>query len=134
MEGEEGGAVPLSEHEERILHDLEERLKAHDPKFADRVQNETVYRYAGRNCWWSALGFVVGLAILIGFFATNVGVGFLGFLIMLGSAVFFEQNLRRMGKAGLHDVRRSIRQKGGAAAAQDGWEKFRKRFRREEES
>ena len=36
--------MPLSEHEQRILSELEESLSQQDPTFADRVANETVYR------------------------------------------------------------------------------------------
>jgi len=100
--------VPLSEHEQRILAELEESLVRQDPEFAERVRSETVYRYAGRYCKWAALGFLAGLAIVIAFFSQSVFVGLIGWAIMFVSAVVFERNLRRMGKAGLHDLTRSL--------------------------
>lgn len=103
--------MPLSDHEQRILAQLEESLVRQDPQFAERVRSETVYRHAGRYCKWAALGFVGGIAILVGFYPHSVGVGFLGVAMMFVSAVVFERNLRRMGKAGWHDITRSI-QKG----------------------
>ena len=48
--------MPLSEHEQRILAELEESLVRQDPEFAERVRSETVYRHAGRYCKWAAVG------------------------------------------------------------------------------
>src|SRR5580658_628529 len=82
--------VPLSEHEQRILAELEESLVRQDPDFAERVRTETVYRHAGRYCKWAAVGFVAGIAILIAFYPKSVAVGFLGVALMFSSAVVFE--------------------------------------------
>jgi hypothetical protein len=131
--------VPLSEHEQRVLAELEESLVRQDPDFAERVRSETVYRHAGRYCKWAAVGFVAGIAILIAFYPKSVAVGFLGVALMFSSAVVFERNLRRMGKAGWHDLTRSPqkdRPEGEQATGIEGavvnartW--FRSRFRRE---
>jgi len=56
--------LPLSEHEQRILHELEQSLYQEDPDFAERVRSETVYRHAGRYCIWSALVFVAALVFM----------------------------------------------------------------------
>jgi len=122
--------VPLSEHEQRVLQELEHALYQEDPAFADRVRSESVYRYAGRYLKWSVLGFIVGLAVMLVFFTTSVALGFLGVLIMFGSLVTFWTNLRRMGKAGLEDIGRSLRGDGLGHALNDtrGW--LRDRFRR----
>ena len=122
--------MPLSEHEQRVLQELEQALYQQDPAFADRVRNETVYRHAGRFLKWSVLGFVVGLGIMIAFFTESVAVGFLGVLIMFGSLVTFWTNLRRMGKAGLEDIGRSLRAEGIGNALNDGRTWLRDRFRR----
>jgi len=52
--------MPLSEHEQRILAELEESLVRQDPEFAERVRSETVYRHAGRYLKGAAVGFVAG--------------------------------------------------------------------------
>lgn len=100
--------MPLSEHEQRILAELEDSLVRQDPAFAERVRSETVYRHAGRYCKWAAVGFVAGVAILVAFYSQSVVVGLLGVAVMFASAVVFERNLRRMGKAGWHDFTRSL--------------------------
>ncbi len=122
--------MPLSDHEQRVLQELEQALYQQDPAFADRVRSETVYRHAGRYLKWSVLGFVVGLAVMIAFFTTSVVLGFAGVLIMFGSLVTFWTNLRRMGKAGLEDIGRTLRAEGIGNALSDSRTWLRDRFRR----
>lgn len=124
--------MPLSEDEQRILHEMERALEEHDPEFADRVRSETVYRHAGRYCKWAALGFFAGLALLVVSFATSLAAGFAGFLIMLFSVIVFERNLRRMGRAGWHDISRSMRGQGISEALGDTRRRLRERFKRGE--
>jgi hypothetical protein len=112
--GSKRRAVPLSDHEQRILAELEESLVRQDPDFAERVRSETVYRHAGRYCKWAALGFVAGIAVLIAFYPHSVPIGFLGVALMFASAVVFERNLRRMGKAGWQDLTRSLHRQSEA--------------------
>ena len=54
--------MPLSEDEQRILQEIEQQLYASDPQLARDVSSTTIYRHAGRNLKWAALGFVLGLA------------------------------------------------------------------------
>ncbi len=122
--------MPLSEHEQRVLQELEQALVQEDPKFADRVRSESVYRYAGRYLKWSVLGFIAGLVVMLAFFTTSVAVGFLGVLIMFGSLVVFWTNLHRMGKAGWEDIGRSLRKEGFGNAVSDTRTWLRERFRR----
>ena len=131
--------MPLSEHEQRILAELEESLSQQDPTFADRVANETVYRHAGRQCKWAAFTFVLGLVELIAFYSVSVILGLLGVAIMFGSAVVFERNLRKMGRASWHDITRSLHdeERSGAeggieTAVHDARDWFRSRFHRRE--
>ena len=111
--------MPLSEHEQRILAELEESLVRHDPKFAERVRSEAVYPHASRNCKLAVVGFVVGLVILVALYSGSVAAGLAGVVVMFVSAVFFERNLRRLGTTGWHDIVRSRRDRdrvpGGAA-------------------
>ena len=133
--------MPLSDHEQRILAELEESLVRQDPEFAERVRSETVYRHAGRYCKWSAVTFVLGIAILVGLYSKSVLLGFLGVVVMFGSAVVFERNLRRMGRAGWHDLTRprdgeqskaSAASSGIEGAVTEARDWFRSRFHRRE--
>jgi tetrahydromethanopterin S-methyltransferase subunit B len=125
-----GAGLPLSEHEQRVLQELEQALVQEDPAFANRVRSENIYRYAGRYLKWSILGFVVGLTVMLVFFTTSVAVGFVGVLIMFASLVVFWTNLHRMGKAGLEDIGRSLRKDGIGNALNDTRTWLRDRFRR----
>jgi Flp pilus assembly protein TadB len=127
----EGEDVPLSEHEQRILEQIERNFYQDDPGFADRVRKETVYRHAGRNLKWAGLAFVCGLALLIATFTDSVLLGLLGFLVMLGAAVAFERNLRRMGKAGLAELTSSVRDRGMPQSWTELKHRVRERFHRE---
>ena len=126
--------MPLSEHEQRILAELEESLVKHDPDFAERVRTKTLHSHAGSQCKWSALTFAAGLAILVAFYAQSVAAVLVGIAIMFASAVNFERNFRRLGKAGRLDFSRSRREPGTPSGLETSlrgtrdW--FRSRFRR----
>jgi hypothetical protein len=132
--------VPLSEHEQRILAELEESLSKQDPTFAHRVANESVYRHAGRQAKWAAFFFVVGVVGLVALYPVSIFYGLIGVAVMFASAVIFERNLRRMGKAGWHDVTRSLHEEersgasgGIESAVHDARDWLRSRFRRRED-
>ena len=78
--------MPLSEHEQRILHELEQSLYQEDPGFAERVRSETVYRHAGRYCIWSALVFVAALVFMFLTFSRSVILGFVAQRALAGDA------------------------------------------------
>ena len=121
--------MPLSEDEQRILQEIEKNFYDSDPAFAGKVGTTTLYRHAGRNLKWATLGFVAGLVILIAGFTESVILGFLGFLIMVGSAFLFDLNAAKMGKAGLQ----SVSQRTGNITEIMGRrsQKLKDRFRRE---
>ncbi|MGH9277988.1 MAG: DUF3040 domain-containing protein [Acidimicrobiales bacterium] len=124
--------MPLSEDEQRILHEIEQQFYESDPAFAREVAKTTVYRHAGRNLKWAALGFFCGLALLIATFAFNLLLGLAGFLVMLVCAVVFERNLRKMGKAGWRQVSGSVKASNFKDALGDARKKIKKRFKKDE--
>jgi hypothetical protein len=124
--------LPLSEHEQRILHELEQSLYQEDPGFAERVRSETVYRHAGRYCIWSALVFVAALVFMILTFSRSVVLGFVGVVVMFLSGVVFANNARRMGKAGIDDISRSLHSRNISSTVHDPREWIRGRFHRDE--
>ena len=130
--------MPLSEHEQRILQELEASLSAQDPGFADKVRNETIYRHAGRRLKWGLLGFVGGLAVLLACFTMSPLLGFVGVAIMFAAALLIHQSLRTMGRASWHDLTRSMTEESPSGAAgvedriHDARDWFKDRFRRDE--
>lgn len=121
--------MPLSEHEQRVLKEMEQALYRHDPRFASRVRDESVYRYAGRNLRWSIVGFAAGLAIMLATFTTSVFLGFVGVAVMFASSVGVAVNLKRMGRAGLDDLSRTVRAENIGNAFGQTRARMRKRFR-----
>jgi hypothetical protein len=123
--------LPLSEHEQRVLHELEQSLYQQDPEFAERVRSETVYRHAGRYCIWSAVVFIASLLFMVFTFSRSVVVGFIGVVMMFLSAAVFVKNARRMGKAGIDDISRSLQNRSAGSAAHDPRDWIRGRFHRD---
>ncbi|MEN3316173.1 MAG: hypothetical protein V7605_2407 [Acidimicrobiaceae bacterium] len=124
--------MPLSEDEQRILHEIEQSFYESDPAFAREVGKTTLYRHAGRNLKWAALGFVCGFVLLLVAFASSLILGFAGFLVMLGSAVVFERNLRKMGRAGWRQVSDTMKTHNLRESMGDAGKRIRKRFKRDE--
>src|SRR3982751_5870209 len=83
--------VPLSDHEQRLLEQIERALYAEDPKFASSVRATDLRTHYRRRLVPSVVGFVIGLAILVAGLVTQVfylAVGIAGFLVMFVSALF----------------------------------------------
>jgi hypothetical protein len=75
--------VPLSEHEQRLLEQIERALVDDDPKFASTVRSGDRRLRARRKIQLGVLLVVAGLAVLVvGAVAQLVIVGVLGFLVM----------------------------------------------------
>jgi hypothetical protein len=125
-------SVPLSEDEQRILHEIEQQFYETDPGFAREVGSTTLYSHAFRNLKWATFGFVVGLVFLVVTLSTSFWIAFGGFLVMLCSAFIFERNARKLGKAGLDQVTRSMRAAGIRERFGNTGTKMRDRFKKDE--
>jgi cytochrome c biogenesis protein CcdA len=86
--------VPLSEHEQRLLEQIERALYAEDPKFASTVRGGRLRKPTRRRRLQGAALFVVGLVLLVvGVAVPQLWLGsfpvlsVVGFLMMLGGAV-----------------------------------------------
>ena len=125
--------MPLSEDEQRILHQIEQQFYETDPALAHAVGSTSLYRHAFRQIKWATFIFVVGVAILvyslisIGFWAA-----FVGFLVMFASVLWFEHNARKLGRAGLQQVTASMRAAGLRDAFGNTRNRMRERFKRDE--
>ncbi len=125
--------VPLSEDEQRILFEIEQRLAEEDPDLVREVASTTVYTHALRNLKLATALFVVGVVAMIWLLATHAVLAFGGFLIMLVAAVIFERNARRLGKAGVQQITQNFR--GGSVKDYFGStsQRMRDRMRREDQ-
>lgn len=78
--------MALSEDEQRLLEQMEAALEAEDPKLAHALRGNT-RRWQRRRAVIAGLGFLVGIAGLIGGMEISPVVSVIGFVIMLASAV-----------------------------------------------
>ncbi|QBI18145.1 DUF3040 domain-containing protein [Egibacter rhizosphaerae] len=88
--------MPLSDREQQILSDIEQRLRADDPKFAKTVGETTVSTQVRRQIKLALAGLIVGFILLL-FFIASLWFGVAGFALMLGSAVYGGHQLKRLG-------------------------------------
>jgi hypothetical protein len=93
--------VPLSEHEQRLLEQMERALYAEDPKFASALRGTDLRSHYRRRAFQAAVGFVLGLVLLMtGVISQFVLVSVLGFVLMLATAVYAVSSWRRIPGAG----------------------------------
>ncbi|GAS90098.1 DUF3040 domain-containing protein [Mycolicibacterium brisbanense] len=130
--------MPLSDHEQRMLDQIESALYAEDPKFASSVRGGTLRAPSARRRLQGALLFVLGLAMLVvgvAVKATMIG-GFpvlsvLGFVVMFAGVVFAITGPRVTGgrdrSAAAPGTQRQRRQRGGSFTNRME-DRFRRRF------
>ena len=102
--------VPLSEDEQRILSEIEDKLYESDPSLAKEVGSTTVYTASLRSVRWAAVG---------------------GFLIMLAAALVFERGARSLGKVGIDQIAQQLRGSGRGPFAEPA-QRLRDRLKDEE--
>jgi hypothetical protein len=93
--------MPLSEHEQRLLEQIERALYADDPKLASTIRSTNPRVYIVRRLWRSFALFLLGLATLIAAVIVNGGapgvvLGLVGFGLMLLAALRLAADLKRL--------------------------------------
>ncbi len=135
--------MPLSEHEQRMLEQIESALYAEDPKFASTVRGGRLRSATGRRRLQAAGLFLLGLVLLVAGIALPFKPGdfpiisLIGFLVMFGAGMLLllggtasaghgakatEGHPSAGGAAGRGKQRRS----GGFASRME--DRFRRRF------
>ncbi|MBW8481007.1 DUF3040 domain-containing protein [Actinomadura parmotrematis] len=103
--------MPLSDHEQRMLDQIEQSLYAEDPKFAHAVRSTNPQVHYKRRIVKAALGFVVGVCALMAGLVINAGavtiaVSVAGFLLMVACCVWAVTSWKRMTGIGTTPARR----------------------------
>lgn len=83
--------MPLSEEEQRILHEMEQKLYEHDRSFANRVRGQGRHPKDSATRWSVAL-LAGGFLLLMLTFRTSLLLGTFGFLVMLLASFLIERN------------------------------------------
>ncbi|MFT4202115.1 DUF3040 domain-containing protein [Gordonia sp. (in: high G+C Gram-positive bacteria)] len=125
--------MPLSEHEQRMLDQIENALYADDPKFASTVE-KTSFGPSRRRLQAIAL-FLVGLALLVGGIVAGVTINGFPILSLIGFLVMFAAGLLALrggsGKPRLKVVDGATGSSKRAAASQRSFtERMEDRFNR----
>lgn len=134
--------MPLSEHEQRMLDQIERALYAEDPKFASNVRGGRLQRPSRRRRLQGIAVFLLGLILLVLGVVIPVKtagipiVSVVGFLVMFGGAVIVLFAMRGSGE----DAESQSEDGGGGSSgakrktgerssfAQRMEDRFRKRF------
>ncbi|MEJ1193747.1 DUF3040 domain-containing protein [Arthrobacter sp. R4] len=81
--------MPLSEHEQKLLEQLEKQLHEDDPKFANSMGSDPGRSWSTRHVVIGVLCALAGIfLLLVGVTLQNIFVGVLGFVVM-GAGVYF---------------------------------------------
>lgn len=89
--------MPLSDHEQRLLEQMEQALLAEDPKFATAMRGADLRRRYRRRAVVAGLLFVVGVVMLMTGAVTQViALGVAGFVVMLASSWYAVTSWRRV--------------------------------------
>lgn len=92
--------MPLSEHEQRLLEQMERALYAEDPKFASSLRGKDPRSNFRRRIALAVIAFVVGVVLLMtGLVSKLIVVSVLGFVLMLASAFFAVSSYRGVTSA-----------------------------------
>lgn len=126
-------AVPLSEDEQRILSEIEQRLYESDPRLAREVRSTTVYSASARSLKWAAFAFLAGFIAMIATLKVSFLVAFGCFLVMLISALAFEQSLRRLGRVGFQQLTQRSPSGGMRAYLGNTGQRVRDRLRNDDQ-
>jgi Protein of unknown function (DUF3040) len=140
------GPVPLSDHEQRLLEQMERALYAEDPKFATTMRGADLRRRYRRRAVAAAFVFVIGIVLLMtGAVSKTTPLGVAGFVVMLVSAWYAVTSWRRVpaegeigtfdaGAAGEQPSASRIKSSRTAAARRRGFmERMEERWRRRRE-
>lgn len=100
--------MPLSEHEQRILEEIEKRLAEEDPHLVEQVGRTDLYTHLARRIRIAALAFVAGVLLLL-LFVVNPVVAAAGFVIMVLSSLLIYRYLGLLGRDQIREMQSSGR-------------------------
>ena len=143
--------MPLSDHEQRMLDQIESALYAEDPKFASTVRGGRVRAPSSKRRLQAVALFVLGLILLVAGVALDflwLGgfpiVSLVGFVVMFGAGILFllgggkghlaavpERDGPAGGSGGAHPRRSHGGKKSSGGFTSRMEDRFRRRFEQE---
>ncbi|WP_458778886.1 DUF3040 domain-containing protein [Arthrobacter sp. D3-16] len=93
--------MPLSEHEQKLLEQLEKQLHEDDPKFANSMGSDPGRSWSTRHVVIGVLCALAGVfLLLVGVTLQSIFVGVLGFIVMGGGVYFATMRSNPSGAKG----------------------------------
>ncbi|MBB6343993.1 DUF3040 domain-containing protein [Nonomuraea muscovyensis] len=93
--------MPLSEHEQRLLDQIEQALYAEDPKWANTVRISDPRSHYKRRLIKASIGFALGVVLLmVGVVINLIPLGVGGFVVMLAACLWGLSSWKRMNGFG----------------------------------
>lgn len=136
--------MPLSEHEQRLLEQIERALYQEDPKFASSVSGSKMSKPARRRRIQGAVLFVLGLVLLVAgipsqaLYLGDIPVlSVVGFLAMLGGALLAVTSIGARSEKDTESAEGPAPSKDKSGGGENGGftgrmeERFRRRFEQE---
>jgi hypothetical protein len=133
-----GGAVPLSDHEQRLLDQIERALYAEDPKFASAVRSTDPKVHYKRRIWKAAIGFVLGLFVvmagpILNTMPISIVISVAGFLLMVFCCAWGLTSWKRMTGVGVEPEPKKSKPAREPKSKSGFMERFEERWRRRHE-
>lgn len=123
--------MPLSEHEQKLLDEIEQALYAEDPKFAASVRSARSRSRIRRSVVLCGFGVIAGLAlVLVGLVSQFIALSVVGFVLVVGACGYAAQVLRGHDRNATPDTpeaaTRAPKQTGGLRNRME--DRLRRRF------
>jgi ABC-type bacteriocin/lantibiotic exporter with double-glycine peptidase domain len=120
--------MPLSDHEQRILDDIERRLAEEDPRLVEQVGRTTLSAHLARRIRLAALAFIVG-GVMLFLIAVSIWLPLIGFSVMAVATFFAFRYVKQLGRDQMRALQEDRRFSVAAILA-----RMATRFRRPPES
>jgi hypothetical protein len=99
--------MPLSDHEQKLLDEIEQALCAEDPRFASAVRSVGFRSRARRMVLLCSLGILAGLGlVLVGLVSNIIALSVVGFVLVVASCAMLVRTIRPRGGAPVADAAR----------------------------
>ena len=92
--------MPLSEHEQQMLEQMEQALASEDPRFAHQMRGGAASGLRRKRLVFGVLGFVIGLGLVLLGVNTTMWVGVAGFAVMVAGVAYALTPVRNGDGAG----------------------------------
>lgn len=80
--------MPLSEHEQQMLAQMEQALASEDPRFATQMRTAGLGGLRRRRLLIGAVGLAAGLALVVLGVNTTMWIGVVGFAVMVAAVAY----------------------------------------------